>query len=71
MSIDKAKPRVASERVNVSDLVDIIEFDNKWKLFRFLDKDHLCVAVHWIPIVTKAGKETKFPKICVKWVWKR
>ena len=67
MSIDKCKPRTQSERVNVSDLVTVYKLDSKWKSVRFLDVDHLAVPNHWIDIVTKDGKETRFPKICLAW----
>ena len=66
MSIDDAKPKVSGDRVNVSDLFDVYKFENnKYKTFRLLKGDHLAVASHWLDYTTKAGKEVRFPKVCL------
>jgi hypothetical protein len=65
---DNINPRIGRDKITIGDFVDVFEFPNKeWAEMRFLHTNILPVKTHWIPIITKDGKKTSIPKICLAW----
>jgi len=61
------KPRVNEDSKRLDQLVDLIALpDDEYVQVRFVG-DIFTFSQHWMDIITKQGKKTSIPKLCLNW----